>query len=57
MDWAVSMKYMTGVSTVTVFPTQEQAVSHADAMTEFKGCRVFVGWEVVAKIEEDTNDD
>lgn len=54
--WAVSMTFMTGVKTITIFPTHRQAMEHAFAMLEFKGCRVFVGWEVTQAMEEESED-
>jgi hypothetical protein len=56
MRYAVSMAYMTGVKTITLFATKEQAAQHAQAMLEFKGCRVFLGEEVIQPMEEDSDD-
>jgi hypothetical protein len=55
--YAVSVIYLNGVRTVTIFKEDTQAWQHARAIAEgYKGCRVFFGTEVIAQSSEAEED-
>ena len=56
MDYAVSIMWLNGVRTVNVFKDIMQATRYANVMAnKYKGCRVFIGTEVIAQSETDTD--
>ena len=58
MRWAVFIHYMNGVKTFYTVDSEDRAKELAQATKDsYKGCRVFVGYEVErSPMEEDDTD-